>query len=69
MKGPKCEEEIEEALDRFGRRFRLIMDHHYRIPDSHDERRLVVFERLDSPPWARKVELAKENLVRIIEIQ
>jgi 16S rRNA (guanine527-N7)-methyltransferase len=67
MKGPKCEEEIEEALDRFGSRFRLIGDHHYRIPDSADERRLVVFERLDSPPWARKVELAKENLVRIIE--
>ena len=33
MKGPKCEEEIEEALDRFGRRFRLIRDHHYRIPE------------------------------------
>ncbi len=67
MKGPECEEEIEEALGRFGRRFRLIRDHHYRLPDSSDERRLVVFERLDSPPWARKAELAKENLVRIIE--
>ena len=67
MKGPKCEEEIEEALDRFGRRFQLIRDHHYRLPNSHDDRRLVVFERLDSPPWARKAELAKENLVRIIE--
>ncbi len=67
MKGPQCEEEIEEALDRFGRLFQLIGDHHYRLPNSSDERRLVVFERLDSPPWARKAELAKENLVRIIE--
>ncbi len=67
MKGPHCEEEIEEALERFGRRFRLIGDHHYRIPNSSDDRRLIVFERLDSPPWARKAELEKENLVRIIE--
>jgi 16S rRNA (guanine527-N7)-methyltransferase len=67
MKGPQCEEEIEEALDRFGRRFRLIGDHHYRLPNSSDERRLVVFQRLDSPPWARKAELAKEDLVKIIE--
>jgi 16S rRNA (guanine527-N7)-methyltransferase len=67
MKGPECEEEIEEAQDRFGGRFRLIGDHHYRIPDTPYERRLVVFERLDSPPWARKAELSKENLVRIIE--
>ena len=67
MKGPGCGEEIEEALDRLGSRFRLVGDHHYRLPHSFDERRLVVFERLDSPPWARKAELEKEKLVRIIE--
>jgi 16S rRNA (guanine527-N7)-methyltransferase len=67
MKGPQCEEEIEEALDRFGRCYRLIGDHHYRLPNSSDERRLVVFQRLDSSPRARKAELAKENLVKIIE--
>ncbi len=67
MKGPACEEEIEEARDRFGRRFRLIGVHHYFIPNSPYERRLVVFERLDSPPWARKAELSKENQVKIIE--
>jgi 16S rRNA (guanine527-N7)-methyltransferase len=67
MKGPGCGEEIEEALDRLGSRFRLVGDHHYRLPHSSDQRRLVVFERLDSPPWARKAELVKENLVRIIE--
>lgn len=67
MKGPGCEEEIEEALARFGRRYRLIGDHHYRLPDSRDERRLVVFQRLDSPPRLRKVELERQNLVRTIE--
>lgn len=67
MKGPHCREEIEEALARFGDRYRLLRDHPYRIPDSPHERRLVVFERLDSPAWARKAELTKENLVRIIE--
>lgn len=67
MKGPECQQEIEEAIERFGRSFRLIGDHHYSLPNSSDQRRLVVFQRLDSPPWARKAELAKENLVRIIE--
>jgi len=67
MKGPQCAEEIEEAVLRFGNRFRLIRDHHYCLPNSSDERRLVVFERTDSPAWARRAELAKEKLVRIIE--
>ena len=67
MKGPQCTEEIEEAVDRFGDRFRLIGDHHYRLPNSSDERRLVLFERMDSPTWARRAELTEEKLVRIIE--
>ncbi len=67
MKGPGCEGEIEEALDRFGHRYRLTGDHHYRLPDSRDERRLVVFERLDSPPRLRTAELEKGNLVKTIE--
>lgn len=67
MKGPGCEAEIEDAVARLGRRFRLAGDHHYRIPDSPHERRLIVFERLDSPSWARQAEMAKEDLVRVIE--
>ena len=67
MKGPECTEEIEEAVNRFGARFRLVGDHHYSLPNSSDNRRLVVFERLDSPAWARKAELEKEKLVRLIE--
>jgi len=67
MKGPHCDEEIEKALDRFAGRYRLVKDHAYRIPDSPHERRLVVFQRMDSPVWARKAELMKEDLVKSIE--
>ncbi len=67
MKGPHCDEEIDDALTRFAGRFRLVQDHPYRIPNSTDERRLVVFERLNAPAWVRKAELMKENLVRVIE--
>lgn len=67
MKGPRCDEEIEEALARFGERFRLIKDQPYRIPDSPHERRLVVFERIDSPPWARKAEYSGKDLMKTIE--
>ncbi len=67
MKGPHCEEEIKEAVSRFPGRFRLVGDHPYRIPDSPHERRLVVFERTDSPAWARKAELAEKDLAKTIE--
>lgn len=67
MKGPHCDEEIEQALDSLADRFRLVGDHRYQIPNSTDDRRLVVFERMDSPAWARRIELEKEDLVRTIE--
>ncbi len=67
MKGPGCDQEIEEALERFAGRYRLTGDHHYRLPDSRDERRLVVFERLDAPPRLKRTELERQNLVKTIE--
>ncbi|MDR3566587.1 MAG: 16S rRNA (guanine(527)-N(7))-methyltransferase RsmG [Syntrophobacteraceae bacterium] len=67
MKGPGCEVEIKEALDRFANRYRLTGDHHYRLPGSQDERRLVVFERLDFAPRRRKTQLEEANLVKTIE--
>ncbi|MCE5336224.1 MAG: 16S rRNA (guanine(527)-N(7))-methyltransferase RsmG [Desulfobacteraceae bacterium] len=67
MKGPHCEEELEQALDRFAGRYRLVENHSYKIPHSPHDRTLVVFERIDSPPWVRKAVLAGEDLVRIIE--
>jgi 16S rRNA (guanine(527)-N(7))-methyltransferase RsmG len=50
MKGPSCEAEIEQALNRFAGRFALIDQRAYRIGGTSNERRLVVFERLDAPP-------------------
>ncbi|MEN6438201.1 MAG: 16S rRNA (guanine(527)-N(7))-methyltransferase RsmG [Syntrophobacter sp.] len=67
MKGPNCEDEIARAVARFAGRFKLIKDHHYGIPNSPHERRLVVFERTDSPPWARKAEFAGKDLMKTIE--
>lgn len=67
MKGPHCDEEIETATRRFSGRYQLVNDHHYRIPDSPHERRLVVFQRNDSPPWAKKAELAGKDLMKTIE--
>ncbi|MGC8490590.1 MAG: 16S rRNA (guanine(527)-N(7))-methyltransferase RsmG [Syntrophobacteraceae bacterium] len=67
MKGPGCDQEIEEARERYTGRYRLVGDHHYQLPDSRDERRLVVFERLDAPPRLRRTEFERQNLVKTIE--
>jgi 16S rRNA (guanine(527)-N(7))-methyltransferase RsmG len=52
MKGPHCDEEIEEARAGFTGRFDLLEDRSYRIPHTDHARRLVVFRRLDEPPGA-----------------
>ncbi|MFZ2444805.1 MAG: 16S rRNA (guanine(527)-N(7))-methyltransferase RsmG [Syntrophobacteraceae bacterium] len=67
MKGPHCDEEVKEATTRLRGKFRLVEDHPYKIPNSPHERRLVVFERIDSPPWARKADFAEKDLMKIIE--
>jgi 16S rRNA (guanine527-N7)-methyltransferase len=46
MKGPDCEEELEEALKILGASYKLIKDVSYMIPYSSHHRRLVVFRRL-----------------------
>jgi 16S rRNA (guanine527-N7)-methyltransferase len=46
MKGPGCEEELEEALEVFGARYTLSRDLRYTIPHSSHHRRLIVFKRL-----------------------
>jgi 16S rRNA (guanine527-N7)-methyltransferase len=50
MKGPECDEEIEESLKAYERNYELIRDTAYRIGQTRHQRRLVVFKRLDSPP-------------------
>lgn len=45
MKGPECDEEIEEARAHHGAAFQLVGDHAYVLPHSPHRRRLVVYER------------------------
>lgn len=49
MKGPDCDGEIAEARRSHDELFRLAADHHYAIPGTTHDRRLVVYERLDAP--------------------
>jgi 16S rRNA (guanine(527)-N(7))-methyltransferase RsmG len=48
MKGPGCDQEVEDAVKSRGTSFRLAADHAYTIPGTTHDRRLVVFERLES---------------------
>ncbi len=66
MKGPGCDPEIAEALQRFDRRYALIEDRAYRIGDTRHERRLVVFERLDAPPRAIAATAARRHPVQTV---
>ncbi len=67
MKGPNCEDEIKAAAERHAERFRLIRDERYKIPFTPHERRLVVFERIDSPSWQIMEQDMEERPVREIE--
>jgi len=46
MKGPSCNDEVEEAARSFRDRYKMIQDIAYTIPHSPHHRRLIVFERL-----------------------
>jgi 16S rRNA (guanine(527)-N(7))-methyltransferase RsmG len=48
MKGPDCSDEIAEARISHAESFRLILDQAYQIPGTSHDRRLVVYERLES---------------------
>jgi 16S rRNA (guanine527-N7)-methyltransferase len=48
MKGPDCDAEIREARTSHASRFRLVADHAYQIPGTSHDRRLVVYERLET---------------------
>jgi 16S rRNA (guanine(527)-N(7))-methyltransferase RsmG len=63
MKGPACDAEIEQALGRFAGRFALIDQRAYRIGATANERRLVVFERLDAPPHVLAARAARRHRV------
>jgi len=46
MKGPHCDEELMQAVERFGEDYRLLKDFNYTIPHTTYHRRLIVFKRL-----------------------
>lgn len=48
MKGPDCDAEIAQAKESHADSFRLVADHAYAIPGTTHDRRLVVYERLES---------------------
>lgn len=55
MKGPDCSDEIREAKDSHKESFRFVADQAYSIPGTTHDRRLVIYERLDSPVPNRPV--------------
>ncbi len=67
MKGPRCDREIEEALQRFGHSYRLFKDISYQIPKTAHQRRLVIFERIDQPAFMQKVTAMQRHTRRTIE--
>lgn len=50
MKGPGVDPEIEMALKHFNGIFKLVQDTHYFLPKTQNERRLVVFEKIQETP-------------------
>jgi len=48
MKGPGCENELEDALRNYSKTYKLIQDLSYTIPHSSHHRRLIVFKRMGS---------------------
>jgi 16S rRNA (guanine(527)-N(7))-methyltransferase RsmG len=48
MKGPDCSDEIAEAKLSHAESFKLVLDQAYQIPGTSHDRRLVVYERLES---------------------
>lgn len=45
MKGPDCNDEIQQAKLKYGNEYQLVEDHPYTLPESTHHRRLLVYER------------------------
>jgi 16S rRNA (guanine527-N7)-methyltransferase len=66
MKGPHCDEEIEQARARFPDAYALELDRPYHIPHTRHARRLVVYRRLDEPLYSRRARAMEGRSVRTI---
>jgi len=64
MKGPHCDQEIQEALHTFHHEYKLERDIAYTIPHTPHQRRLVIFERLEG-----KTEIEMAGRYQIHEIE
>jgi 16S rRNA (guanine527-N7)-methyltransferase len=53
MKGPECSEEMAAAAKRYGRFYELCEDIRYRLLDTPNERRLVIYRRTSLPAPAK----------------
>ena len=67
MKGPDCDTELEDARRRFAETYELVQDTAYSIPTTDNQRRLVVFKRLDQPRSVLRAAAAGRHPVVDIE--
>ena len=66
MKGPGCDDEIEQAIHQYGACYRIIENAPYRIGQTTHERRLVIFQRLDEPPSATVAKAVRRHRVTAV---
>jgi len=66
MKGPHCDAEVAEAGVRFRQTYSLELDQPYTIPNTPHHRRLLVYRRLDAPPFQRRADAEAVFAVRTI---
>lgn len=67
MKGPNCDPEIQEALQRFGSEYELLQNLSYSIPNTPHQRRLLVFRRKGEATWIKQRETMKRFTTRRID--
>lgn len=67
MKGPGCDAEVAEAVEKFESRFRLSQPVDYKIPHTPHARRLIVFQRIDEPVREKRLKAMNQHTFRSIE--
>lgn len=50
MKGPNVDPEVKSAVLKWEPYFELVEDHNYSLPETPHQRRLLVFQKLKTPP-------------------
>jgi 16S rRNA (guanine(527)-N(7))-methyltransferase RsmG len=68
MKGPQCDQEIENAASKLSQAFEFAEDIAYRIPHSPHRRRLVGYRRITAPLAARDKETSDAMHIHRIKV-